>query len=120
MIVASARVNVRQLAGISRRIRWPSSWSRRHSAISATIVARIAPTIADSFKVVGVVENLVSIVADICSPGGAGPIRSVNTPTICGRRLGSGKPLRNSLPPGSLSPTKMAYVPASVEVTSMR
>ena len=62
----------------------------------------------------------VSMVADICSPGGAGPLRSVNTPTICGRRLGSGYPLRSSLPPESLSPTKVAYVPASVEVTSMR
>ena len=83
------------------------------------MVATIAPTIASSFSVVGVVENRVSRVADMLSPGGAGPVRSVNTPTICGRRLGSAKPLRSGAPPGSLSPTKLANVPACVEVMSM-
>ncbi len=98
----------------------PSNWSRRHNAISATTVATIAPMIASSFSVVGRVENRVSMVAETASPGGAGPVRSVNTPTICGRRLGSGKPLRSGAPDGSLSPTKLAKVPAWVEVTSMR
>ena len=32
------------------------------------------------------------------SPGGAGPVSSVNTPTMAGRRFGSPNPLRNSLP----------------------
>ena len=49
-----------------------------------------------------------SIVADSDSPGGAGPIRSVKTPTICGRRFGSANPLRCSLPVvGSVSPTNV-------------
>ena len=77
--------------------------------------------IAASFNGVGVVENRVSMVADSDSPGGAGPIRSVNTPTIDGRRFGSANPVRRSLPVvGSVSPTKVANVPASVDVISMR
>ena len=60
------------------------------------------------------------MVAENRSPGGAGPVRSVNTPTICGRRLGSGKPPRTGLPAGSVNPTKVAKVPARVEVISMR
>ena len=103
-----------------RRIRRPSSWSSRHSATSATTVAAIASTIAASFKAVGLVENRVSMVADSDSPGGAGPVRSVNTPTIAGRRFGSANPLRSSLPEASVSPTNVANVPASDEVISMR
>ena len=64
------------------------------------MVDTIAPTIASSFRVVGVVENLVSMVAENFNPGGAGPVRSVNTPTICGRRLGSAKPPRLRLARG--------------------
>src|SRR6202012_2578067 len=52
--------------------------------------------------------------------GGAGPVRSVNSPTICGRRLGSEKPPDCGLPAGSVSPTKVAQVPQRVEVISMR
>ena len=59
------------------------------------MVAAIASSIAASFKAVGLVENRVSIVADTLSPGGAGPVRSVNTPTIAGRRFGSANPLRS-------------------------
>ncbi len=84
------------------------------------MVARIAVTIAASFKVVGVVENRVSMVADSFRPAGEGPVRSVNTPTIWGRRLGSGNPPPSGLPAGSVSPTKVAKVPARVEVISMR
>ena len=83
-------------------------------------VARIAPTIAASFKGVGFVENRVSMVADIDKPGGAGPVRSVNTPTIAGRRLGSSKPVRSGLPESPVRPTKVANVPASDDVISMR
>ncbi len=54
------------------------------------------------------------------NPRGAGPLRSVNTPTICGRRFGSGKPPPSGLPAGSFSPTKVAKAPAFVEVISMR
>ena len=79
----------------------------------------MAPTIASSFNVVGVVENRVSMVAENRNPGGAGPVRSVNTPTICGRRLGSAKPPDCGLPAASVSPTKVAKVPARVEVISM-
>ena len=60
------------------------------------------------------------MVAENFSPGGAGPVRSVNTPTICGRRLGSAKPPDCGLPAGSVNPTKVAKVPARVEVISMR
>jgi hypothetical protein len=84
------------------------------------MVDRMAPTIASSFNVVGVVENLVSMVAENFNPGGAGPVRSVNTPTICGRRLGSAKPPDWGLPAASVSPTKVAKVPARVEVISIR
>ncbi len=84
------------------------------------MVAATASTIAASFSAVGVVEKRVSIVADSRSPAGAGPLRSVNTPTICGRRLGSGKPPRTGLPAGSVSPTNEAKVPVRVEVMSMR
>src|SRR3984957_12568241 len=83
------------------------------------MVDRMAPTIASSFNVVGVVENLVSMVAENFNPGGAGPVRSVNTPTICGRRLGSAKPPDWGLPAGSVNPTKVPKVPARVEVISM-
>ena len=83
------------------------------------MVATIASTIATSFSVVGVVENRVSMVADSRSPGGAGPVRSVNTPTIWGRRLGSGKPPLTGFPAESVNPTKVAKVPARVEVMSM-
>ena len=61
-----------------------------------------------------------STVAENDSPGGAGPVSSVNTPTIAGRRFGSENPLRNSLPDALVSPTKVANVPASDEVISMR
>ncbi len=85
------------------------------------IVETMPSTIAASFKVVGVVENRVSITADARRPGGAGPVRSVKMPTIDGRRLGSGKPVRSSDPVvGSVSPTKVAKVPASDEVISTR
>ena len=85
------------------------------------MVATIAPSMAASFKAVGLVENRVSMVTDADSPGGAGPTRSVNTPTICGRRLGSANPVRSSLPVvGSVSPTNVANVPASVDMISMR
>ena len=57
-------VKVRHRAGMIRRIRQPSSWSRRHSATSATTVAAIASTIAANFKTVGLVENRVSMVAE--------------------------------------------------------
>ena len=81
----------------------------------------MASTIAASFKGVGLVENRVSMTADALSPGGAGPVRSVKMPTIVGRRFGSGKPVRCSLPvAGSVSPTKVAKVPASDDVISMR
>ena len=43
------------------------------------------------------------MVADSDSPGGAGPVRSVNTPTIAGRRFGSAKPVRCSLPSSARS-----------------
>src|ERR1700731_1467172 len=84
------------------------------------MVDRMAPTIASNFSVVGVVENRVSMVAQNRNPGGTGPVRSVNTPTLCGRRLGSAKPPDSGLPPGSVRPTKVAKVPARVEVISMR
>ncbi len=117
----SVAENVRQRWGIHRCIRRPSSRSSRHSATSATIVAMMASTIAASFKAVGLVENRVSITADALSPGGAGPVRSVKMPTIDGRRFGSAKPVRCSEPVvGSVSPTKVAKVPASDEVISMR
>ena len=74
----------------------------------------MASTIAASFKAVGVVENRVSMVAEALSPGGAGPVRSVNTPTIAGRRFGSANPLRCCLARrGSVRPTNVAKVPAS-------
>ena len=94
----SVPVTNRQRAGISRCIRRPSTRSRRHSASSAMTVATIARIIAVSFKAVGLVENRVSITADRLSPGGAGPVRSVNTPTIAGRRFGSSNPVRSGLP----------------------
>ena len=78
----SVALNVRHRDGMTRRIRLPSTWSSRHSATRAMIVATIASTIAESFKAVGCVVNRVSITADTDSPGGAGPVRSVNTPTI--------------------------------------
>ena len=84
------------------------------------MVDTTASTIAISFSVVGVVENRVSMVAESRSPAGAGPVRSVNTPTICGRRLGSENPPRTGLPAGSVNPTKVAKAPAFVEVISMR
>ena len=86
-------------------------------------MATIASSIAVSFSGVGVVVNRVSIVAESDSPGGAGPVRSVNTPTIAGRRLGSAKPVRSSLPawsPDLVSPTNVAKVPVVREVISMR
>src|SRR6201986_4137299 len=83
------------------------------------MVARMAPTIASSFNVVGVVENRVSMVAENRNPGGAGPVRSVNSPTICGRRLGSENPPDCGLPAGSVRPTKVANVPGGGEVISM-
>ena len=59
--------------------------------------------------------------ADALSPGGAGPVRSVKMPTIDGRRFGSANPVRCSEPVvGSVSPTKVAKVPASDEVISIR
>ncbi len=107
--VTSTAVKVRQRCGIHLCMRRPSSRSSRHSAATATMVAAIASSIAASFKAVGLVENRVSMVAENVSPGGAGPVRSVNTPTIAGRRLGSGKPVRCSLPVvGSVNPTKVA------------
>src|SRR5581483_8647674 len=90
------------------------------SANSEMIVAAIATSIAVNFKTVGEVENRVSITAETESPGGAGPTRSVNTPTICGRMFGSAKPLRNCLPDPSVSPTNVANVPASDDVISIR
>ncbi len=105
---------------MSRRIRRPSSWSRRHSATSATTVEPIASTIAASLRSVGRVENRVSMLAENVSPGGAGPTRSVNTPTICGRRFGSSNPLRSGRPAGSVNPTNVAKVPACEEVISIR
>ena len=120
MTVTSVAVKVRQRSGISRCIRRPSSRSSRHSANRATMVETIASIIAASFKGVGLVENRVSMTADTDSPGGAGPVRSVNTPTIAGRRFGSGNPLVCSLPVvGSVSPTNVANVPASEDVISM-
>jgi hypothetical protein len=58
------------------------------------MVAAIASSIAASLRAVGRVVNRVSTVADTLSPAGAGPVRSVNTPTMAGRRFGSWKPLR--------------------------
>ena len=58
------------------------------------MVAAIASSMAASFSAVGRVVNRVSMVAETLRPAGAGPVRSVNTPTIPGRRLGSAKPLR--------------------------
>ncbi len=92
--VTSTAVKVRQRLGISRCIRRPSSRSSRHSAASATTVAAMASSIAASFTAVGLVENRVSMVAETLRPGGAGPVRSVNTPTMFGRRLGSANPDR--------------------------
>jgi hypothetical protein len=116
----SVSVKRRQRAGMMRCMRRPSTWSSRHRASSATTVAAIANSIAVSFKTVGLLVNRVSSSADTDSPGGAGPMRSVNTPTICGRRLGSAKPVSCSVPSGLVSPTNVANVPASDEVISMR
>ena len=116
----SVAEKVRQRAGMSRCIRRPSTRSSRHSASSAITVATIATTIAVSFKTVGLVENRVSITADSRNPGGAGPVMSVNTPTIAGRRFGSANPLRSGCPSVSVSPANVAKVPASDEVISMR
>ncbi|SKW69274.1 Uncharacterised protein [Mycobacteroides abscessus subsp. abscessus] len=77
-------------------MRWPSVWSIRHSASTATMVEMTAPTIAASLRSVGLEENRVSIWAVRLRPWGAGPLSWVKTPTICGRRLGSGNPLRRS------------------------
>ncbi len=119
--VASTAVKVRQRCGITACMRWPSSRSRRHSAVSATAVAAIASSIAASLSAVGLLENRVSMVAEKFRPAGAGPVRSVNTPTIAGRRFGSGNPLRISLPVvGSVNPTNVANVPDSSEVISIR
>ena len=116
----SAALKKRQRSGIRRCILRPSRRSSRHSATSATMVATMAPIIAASFKGVGVVENLVSMVVDSDSPGGAGPTRSVNTPTMEGRRFGSANPVRSSSPVvGSVSPTNLANVPASVDAISI-
>ena len=50
-----------------------------------TVIA--TPTIiASSLSSVGDVLYRESTVAENCSPGGAGPDRSVNTPTIWGRK----------------------------------
>ena len=86
----STGVTVRQRVGIRRCIRRPSSRSSRHSASSAITVDVIASRMATSLSVVGCDVKRVSIVADNDRPGGAGPLRSVNTPTMAGRRLGSG------------------------------
>ena len=85
-------------------------------------VATIANSIAPSFSTVGLVVKRVSTVADRESPCGAGPLRSVKTPTKLGRRLGSANPLRNSFcgSVGSLIPGKVANVPASDDVISRR
>ena len=56
----------------------------------------MASNIAASLIAVGPLENRVSMVAVTLKPGGAGPVRSVKTPTIAGRRLGSLNPLRKS------------------------
>ena len=50
-----------------------------------TVVAR-PRTIASIFTHVGEVLYRESIVAENSRPGGAGPDRSVKTPTICGRK----------------------------------
>jgi hypothetical protein len=83
-------------------------------------VATIASSIAASLSVVGLVVNRVSIVAERESPWGAAPVRSVKTPTIDGRRLGSSNPLRRGWPVSSVSPTNVANVPSSDDVISMR
>ena len=44
-------------------------------SVAKTMVDRMAPTIASSFNVVGVVENRVSMVAENRNPGGAGPVK---------------------------------------------
>ena len=93
----------------------------------------MASSIAASLIAVGLVVNRVSMVADTLSPAGAGPVRSVNTPTTPGRRFGSLKPLRRYSEPccaessswsaGAVlggRPTKVANVPASVELISIR
>ena len=118
----STGVNVRHRDGISRCIRLPSSWSRRHSATSATTVAIIASSIAPSFAAVGLVVKRVSTVADSERPCGAGPVRLVKTPTKLGRRFGSANPVRKSFcgSVGSLIPGNVANVPASDEVISRR
>ena len=84
-------------------------------------VETIASSIAASFRAVGWVVNRVSMVADNDSPGGAGPVRSVKTPTIGGPqvRVGEAGALLLAVV-GSVSPTKSANVPASDEVISMR
>ena len=90
----STAVKVRQRVGISRCMRRPSVRSSCHSANRAMTVEMIANRIAVNFSGVGFVVNRVSIVAENSMPGGAGPVRSVNTPTMAGRRLGSAKPVR--------------------------
>ena len=62
-----------------------------------------------------------SMIADSVRPGGAGPVRSVNTPTIAGRRFGIGEPAcAAACRFGSVRPTNVANVPASDEVISIR
>ena len=69
--------------------------------------------IAAAFNCEGELVNRVSIVAEKVSTDGAGPVRSVNTPTIWGRRFGSAKPLRSCVPvSGSVRPLIEAKVPA--------
>jgi hypothetical protein len=83
---ASIRVNDHHEAGSILRERRPSAVSSRCSAHRATAVPRTAVTIATNFSGVGEVVKRVSSVASRRRPSGVAPVRSENTPTICGRR----------------------------------
>ena len=73
----------RPVASVSRM---PSAESRTCSAPSATAVITTPRIMTSIFNNVGELLYRESMVAENSSPGGAGPDRSVNTPTICGRK----------------------------------
>ena len=82
----SSGVADHQRAGRNRRCRIPSAVSNTCRAISDTTVIATPRIIAIHLISVGPLLYRVSMVAEKLKPGGAGPDRSVNTPTICGRK----------------------------------
>ncbi len=119
---ASTKVNRHQRAGRNRRARRPSIPSRRCRATRETNVASAHTIIARSLSTVGVDVNRESSSARTdnrsveSSPSGSkepeGPVRSLKTPTICGRSSPS-----SSIATGGSAPTISAAVRSEFDAT---